>query len=64
MIIDWLKSLELPKGSDLALWWIGVIALSAAVHPVDPASKDIVLALGSGLTGFLTGYKAGQASGA
>lgn len=57
MMIDWLKSLELPKGSDLALWWIGVITLAAAVHPVDPQSKDIVLALGSGLTGFLSGYK-------
>jgi|GEM_PF-4004236 len=54
---DWLKSLTLPKGSDLALWWIGVIALAAAVHPIDTQSKDVVLALGSGLTGFLSGYK-------
>jgi hypothetical protein len=57
---EWLRNLSLPKGSDLALWLIGVIALASVLKPIDPQSKDVVLALGAGLTGFLSGYHVGK----
>ena len=62
---DFFKTLSLPKGSDLALWWIGWICVVAIGTKVEGA-KDIVLALGGGMVGYLTGRitaqteKAGQ----
>ena len=53
MIFEWLKTLELPKGSDLALWWIGVIAIAAIYKIPDPTV--VVGNLASGLIGYLGG---------
>lgn len=49
---SWLS--VLPKGTDLALWWIGWICAIALLMN-NPGAKDIVLALGGGMVGFLTG---------
>ena len=50
---DYLKTLNLPKGTDLALWWIGVLGVSAILRMADP--KDVLVPLVSGLIGFIGG---------
>lgn len=54
-MFEWLKTLQLPKGSDLAIWWIGLTCFVAIVTHMEGA-KDVVLALGGGMVGFLTGH--------
>jgi hypothetical protein len=51
---QFLSNLCLPKGSDLALWWLGVICVAALALKIDGA-KEIALALGGGMVGYLTG---------
>lgn len=52
-MIEWLKSLSLPKGTDLALWWIGVLGVAAIFGMTE--AKDVVLTLGGGLVGYIGG---------
>jgi len=54
----WVSGLTIPKGTDLALWWIGILGLTAILVMADP--KDIVVALGSGLVGYLGGQRSAQ----
>ena len=54
--MGWLNDLvgRLPKGTDLAIWMLGWICVIAIWKEVDGA-KEIALALGGGMVGFLTG---------
>ena len=52
----YLQSLTLPRGTDLALWWIGVLGVSAILKMTDP--KDVLVPLVSGLIGFIGGRTA------
>jgi hypothetical protein len=54
---DWIKNLALPKGTDLALWWIGLLSFTALVATPPTTSEKIVLALGGALGGFIGGVK-------
>ncbi|MFA5378187.1 MAG: hypothetical protein WC455_20710 [Dehalococcoidia bacterium] len=55
---DWLNNLALPKGTDLALWWIGTLGLTAIMVMADP--KEVILTLGGGLVGYLSGQRSAQ----
>ena len=50
----WLNNLRLPQGDDLALWWLGWICIVALALKIEGA-KEITLALGGGIIGFLRG---------
>lgn len=52
-LFEWLSSFALPKGTDLALWWIGVLGVAAIFKMSDP--EKVILTLGGGLVGFLGG---------
>ena len=57
--MNWLCNIirSLPRGSDLAIWMLGWICIVAIYLQVDGA-KEIALALGGGMVGFLTGKMA------
>ena len=50
---DYLNSLNLPKGTDLALWWIGALGIAAVIRMNEP--KDVLIPIVAGLTGFIGG---------
>ena len=54
--MNWFSDLvgKLPRGTDLAIWMLGWICIIAIYKGIDGA-KEIALALGGGMVGFLTG---------